>query len=382
MIENIIQILKKCLVKKKGSYHVHEPQFPKSTIDSLKKCIKSTFVSTKGENIEKFTNQLKKITKSNYVLLTSSGTAALFMGLKQIDINNCEIIVPSMTFVATSNSIVHAGGIPHFVDCEKNDLNIDPVNLEKHLADTTIIKKNICYNKKTKKVIKAIIIVHAYGYPANVAALTKLAKKYKLIVMEDAAGAIGSTLNNKHLGTYSRIGILSFNGNKTITTGMGGAMLFKNKNDYLEVKHLISTAKVPHNWKIIHDLIGFNLRMSNINASLGYEQAKDIKRTLKMKKKVYLTYQNAFYKNKYCDISVTKKDAKPNYWLTNIFLKEKYKKYHQKLIKELHKNNIFVRELWTPQHLLPMYKTNPKSSMRNTINHWKRGFSLPSSDYK
>ena len=380
-LSNIVDIIQGCLRKRK-SYEVHEPSFPPITKKVLNDCINSTYVSTKGEYIDKFKNEISKLTKSKYIILTNTGTSALSLSLSLLDVKNCEVLVPAMTFVATPNSVIYSKGIPHFIDSGKEDLNIDSKKLDEYLQKISYKRKNQCINKKTKRIIKAIIVVHAYGYPADLPSIVKVCKKYNISIIEDAAGAIGSFLNKKHLGTFSRFGTLSFNGNKTITTGMGGAIITKYKKDYDKLNHLVSTARVTHNWSIKHDTVGFNLRMANINAALGYAQIKNIKNTLKDKNRLHNLYLSKFVNNEFCKILPNIKGANPNFWLTNIFLNEPYKNHQQKLIKTLHKNKIFVRELWTPQHLLPMYRQNPKSDLTNAIKHWKTGISLPSSYYK
>ena len=229
--------------------------------------------------------------------------------------------------------------------------------------------------------MKCIIVVHAYGISADMNAINKIAKKYNIEVVEDAAGALGSFIDNKHVGTHSRMGILSFNGNKIITTGMGGALVIRSKKDYENIKHKISTAKIDHAWKVEHNMIGYNLRMANINAALGYGQIINIKKTLESKKRLYENYMNIFSKNKYCYIKESDHKSNNN-WVINLYLKDEYKHKHQSLIKRLHKNNILVRELWKPMHLLPMFKNFPRSKMKNCLKSWKTGFSLPSSYYK
>lgn len=382
MYESIIKKIKKCLPTKIKKYAVHEPLFSKETMKGVEDCIKSTYVSTSGDYINKFIDQLKDITGSKYILLTSSGTASLFCALKEINISTHEVIVPSMTFVATPNAVVYAGGIPNFIDNSQSSLNINASYLEKYLSEDTSLVNGSCVNKKTKKIIKCIIVVHAYGNAANISNICKIAKNYKIEVIEDASGGLGSYRSDKHVGTISRMGAISFNGNKIITTGMGGALLLKNKKDYVSINHKISTAKLNHRWKVEHDMIGYNLRMANINAALGHGQAVNLQNTLKLKKDLFNDYRDIFYNDKYCYIKDYNKNVDNNNWVTNLYLKDKFKHKHQILIKNLHKNNILVRELWKPMHLLPMFKSMPRTRMKNSIKSWKTGFSLPSSYYK
>ena len=382
MIEHILKKIKSCIPKNYKQVHIHEPTFNKDDIFNVTNSIKSTFVSTRGNYIDSFSKKLQKFTGCKYILLTSSGTAALFLSLKTINVEKCEVLLPSMTFVATPNSIIEANGIPNFIDSSKDSLNISASKLTQYLQEIATMKDKVCVNKITGRVIKAIIIVHAYGDPANLASIKKIIKKYNIETIEDGAGALGSFYNKKHIGTTSRCSIISFNGNKIITTGMGGAILFKNKNDFINIKHLISTARISHNWKVEHDQIGYNLRMANINAALGDSQMKRIKAIIKDKSVLFKKYNDVFSDDEYCFLHKSSLNNNSNHWVTNLYLKNKYKQYHQALIKKLHKENILVRELWKPQHMNIMYKNMPKSTMTNAVNHWKTGISLPSSYYK
>ena len=382
MYENIINNIKKCLPGNIKKYSVHEPTLSLKVKKELDKCIKSSFVSSSGNYISELSDKLKEITGSKYVLLTSSGTSALFCALKEIGIENQEVIVPSMTFVATANSVLHAGGSPVFLDNSDINLNIDAKRMEKYLQDNYILKNGRCISKITNKIMKCIIVVHAYGASADIDTICRIAKKFNIEVIEDAAGALGTFKSKKHVGTHSRIGILSFNGNKIITTGMGGALLIKNKKDFENINHKISTARLKHPWKVEHDMIGYNLRMANINAALGYGQIIDFSKILKNKKKLYDRYCETFANNKYCYIKDHLNSSNDNHWVTNLYLKDQYIDKHQSLIKHLHKNNILVRELWKPMHLLPMFKDFPHDLMINSMKSWMTGLSLPSSYYK
>lgn len=381
MYDSIFNKIKKCLPANRKKFVVHEPCFKDSYNKNIRKCLSSSYVSTSGDYIDKLTAYLKRVTGAKYVLLTSSGTASLFCALKKIDVNNCEVIVPSMTFVATANSVTYCGGTPNFID-NHDGLNISATGLENYLKVSSKMVNGISINKRTKKIIKCIIIVHAYGDSANITEILKVAKKYKIQIIEDAAGALGSYHVGKHVGTQSRMGILSFNGNKIITTGMGGALLLKNKKDYSDIKYLISTARLPHAWKVSHDKIGYNLRMANLNAALGYGQMVDLRQILKNKKALHDSYKDIFYNDKYCYIDDSDELSANNHWVTNIYLRDKYQNKHQLLLRYLYKKNIFARELWKPMHLLPMYKIMPRSKMTNCIKRWKTGLSLPSCYYK
>ncbi len=382
MYKNIIDKIKSCLPANRDEYVIHEPFFDNKSYNDSKKCLKSSFVSTQGHYLEKFELKLKDVTGSNHIILTNTGTAALFLSLKINDVSQTEVLVPSMTFVATVNAILYNNGIPHFIDCEEDSPNIDLEKLNQYLSDNFIVKNNGCFNRITKNRVSSIIVVHAYGLPVDINKLRKITKKYKLEIIEDAAGALGSFYNDKHVGISSRASILSFNGNKIVTTGMGGAILLKNYSDYKKIKHIISTARKIHKWKVEHDVLGYNLRMANINASIGYNQLCNLKKTLSLKTKLFSQYKKVFKDDKYCYINSYSRDSKPNNWVINLMLKDDYIKNHQELLNQLHKNKLYLRELWKPQHLSKYLKNYPKSDLKNTINIWKKTISLPSCYYK
>ncbi len=381
MYKDIINEIKNCLPKNQSDFVIHKPTFDIKSINDSRKCLLSSFVSTNGEYLDKFELKLKKLTNSKYVLLTSSGTSALFLSLKIHKVDMTEILVPSMTFAATINSILYNNAIPHFIDCEIDSPNIDINKLNSYLSNNFIVKNKICINKTTKKRVSCIMAVHAYGLPIDIDKLRKIAKKYYLEIIEDGAGALGSYYKDKHIGLTSRASTLSFNGNKIVTTGMGGAILLKNKSDYEYLKHIMSTARLQHKWKVEHDALGYNLRMANINAAIGYSQLCNLNKILTNKKKLFKLYAKAFRNNEYCFISNEYENSKPNHWVINLMLKDKYVKYQQSLLRHMHNNKLLLRELWKPQHLANYLKKYPKSDMSNTVKIWKKTISLPSCYY-
>ena len=365
--------------KKRLNYQVHEPIISKSAETHLLRCIKSNYVSSFGEYLKKFEDKLKDITGSKYVVLTNSGTAALFISLKQMKVEKCEVLVPSMTFAATSNAIVYNNAIPHYIDSMRNNPCIDIDKLILYLSKICVMKKNICYNKVSKKKIAALVVVHAFGYTADMNKLIKLCNKYNIKILEDAAGALGSYYKNKHAGTFSDFGILSFNGNKIVTTGMGGAVLIKKYQDYKMIKHLISTARLEHAYETEHDRIGYNLRMTNINAALGYSQLISFKAILKKKKILYERYALNIGETELCNFIIEDSNSKQNNWVNNLMIKDKYINMRSEIFDYLHSKGIKCRAAWKPQHLLKMNLKYPKMKMDNCVKLWKSIVSLPSS---
>ena len=366
-------------VIKNGPKTLHEPIFKGNEKNYLLNCIKRGYVSYLGEYVNKFENKIKKFTRSSNAIALVNGTSAIHILLKSLGIKeNDEVLLPSLTFVATANAIRYCNALPNFVDIETESYGICPIKLEKYLHKITIKKKNYCINKYTKRKIGALIAVHLFGMPCQIQNIKVVCKKYKIKVIEDAAEAIGSFYLNKHLGSFSEGGVISFNGNKTITCGGGGVIITKNKKLAKKVKHLSTTAKVPHPWEYIHDEIGYNYRMTNLNAAVGCAQLEKIKSILKAKRKNFKDYFKHFKKIEGVKILKEKKKVKSNYWLITLNLMENYK-IKNNILKKLNNLGFNARAIWKPLHTLSIYKNYPKDNLENTIKIYKSSINLPSS---
>tara|TARA_Y100000389_G_scaffold171578_1_gene179324 strand:+ start:728 stop:1909 length:1182 start_codon:yes stop_codon:yes gene_type:complete len=357
---------------------VHEPVITDLDKRYVNDCIKSTFVSTVGKYVNLFENEIKRITNSKYVIAVNSGTSALHLALAAINVNkNHEILVPSATYVSTANAIIYCGADPHFVDVSHKTISVDPFKLENYLKKNTFIKNNKCTNKKTKKIIKALIVVHAYGHPAHLDDLKKVCLKFKLDLVEDAAEALGSFYKNKHAGTFGKVGILSFNGNKTITTGGGGALLTNNSILSKKLRKLSTMAKIPHPWEQKFDMLGYNYRMINISAALGCSQIKQLDKILEKKRKITKFYQKIFLFDKNVKFFLEPENCKSNYWHQLIIINESYKKV-RRYLKQFHKNKILAKAMWTPLHKLKYLNKFPRMNLSNTEDLYRRLIILPS----
>ena len=378
MNKEIFQILKKTI----GSSPkvLHEPYLDFNDEKEVLRSVRSTFVSTVGTHVVDLENQLKKYLKSKYVLCLNSGTSALHISLKLLGANEkTEIMMPSLTYVASANSVIYNKADPYFIDVNEYDYGINPKTIINEIKKNFINKGNALLNKKTKKKLIAIMPVHVFGIPSNMKEIMKIAKKHSLAVIEDAADSLGSKYKNKLTGTFGKIGVLSFNGNKTITSGSGGAIITNEKKIYLKAKHLISISKKDHQYEFIHDEVGWNYRMNNLNASLGLSQIKKLDKILKLKKRVADNYKDAFYNNKYCEIVNLNRDVELNNWINLLRIKDKYKKNKNKLLNFLVKKRFFCRAVWRPMHLLPHLKNYQKSEMKNTMKLYSNTICLPSS---
>ena len=243
IVKNIFSVIKK-------KNYLHEPFFIGNEEKYLRTCIKQNIVGSPGLYFNKFKERLKKFTKSNYVILVNSGTSALHLSLIASGVkSNDEVLMPTLNYIASANATIYCNGIPHFIDIDKSTLGVDPLKLQEYLNEFAIVKKGLCFNKKTKRIIRALICLHTFGHPAEIDKIKSICKKFKIILIEDAAEALGSFYKSKHLGTFGSLGVLSFNGNKIITSGCGGAILTNSNKVFRFLTHISQTGKIPHLFK-------------------------------------------------------------------------------------------------------------------------------------
>lgn len=380
IINNIVNSIS--IVTKNFSKELHEPSLPKKEFKFICKTLSNKKFMI-GPFVKKFEDKLVRLTKSKNVITTNTGSSALHISLKLIDIgNNDEILIPTLHYISSVNSTIYCGATPHFVDIETNSLGVDCLKLDNYLQKISIIKKNKCVNRKTGKTIKAIIVLHTFGHAADIDNIIKLCKKYKLILIEDAAEAIGSFYKKKHLGTFGKIGILSFNGNKTISSAGGGAILTDNKTLAKKARYLISNSKIPHIWKYSYNQIGYNYRMPNLNAALGFLQLKYLNKILIEKRKLFKKYKKQFSKFNFIKIMDQPKFSKSNFWLQTLILDKKKQNIRDQILKKSYKKKIMLRPAWELLHTLNHLKKFPKMNLDNAMKIHKRIINLPSSCYK
>ena len=360
------------------STRLHDPLFKGNEKKYLMDCINSSFVSYVGNYVSLFEKKLAQYTKSKYAVATSSGTSALHLILKYLKIGkNDEVLMPTSTYVATAAAVVYCNSTPNFVDIENQNLGVCPKKLNFYLKRITKKKGKFYYNKKSGKKIKALVVVHLYGFPSKILEIKKICKKFNIKIIEDAAEALGSFYKNKHLGTFSEAGILSFNGNKTITCGGGGAIITNNKRMAKKLKHLSVHAKKSGSDDHIHDDIGFNYRMTNLSAAVGCAQMENLKNILKAKRKNYETYKNLFKNEDDVEILKEPKNSKTNYWLIIGLVKKNNLK--KKIIQFYKKKGYGFRSTWRPLHSLKIFRLYPRDNIENANLFFKRAINLPSS---
>ncbi|HEB9455998.1 TPA: aminotransferase LegC [Campylobacter coli] len=357
---------------------LHEPCFIGNEKKYLLECIDNGFVSSVGEFVTRFEEALKEKTKARFVIATNTGTAALHIALLANGIDeNCEVITQSISFVATANAIAYTGAKPVFLDIDENTLSLSPKALEHFLENQTYQKDNLSYNKTTHKPIKACVIMHTFGLSAHIKALKELCEKYRILLIEDAAEALGSTYENKALGTFGKCGILSFNGNKIITGGCGGAILSDDENLAKLARHLSTTAKIPHPYEYDHDMIAYNYRLCNVNAAILLAGLENLEPFLENKRELAKIYKDFFKNHDKCEFIDEKSNEKSNFWLNTLLFKDE--NLRNIFLEECLKNNIFVRPVWKSLPSLKAFQNCQSNELINTKKLEKRLINLPSS---
>ncbi|EPY0852070.1 aminotransferase LegC [Campylobacter jejuni] len=362
----------------KENIALHEPCFIGNEKKYLLECIDSGFVSSVGEFVTRFEEALKEKTKARFVIATNTGTAALHIALLANGIDeNCEVITQSISFVATANAIAYTGAKPVFLDIDENTLSLSPKALEHFLENQTYQKDNLSYNKTTHKPIKACVIMHTFGLSAHIKAIKELCEKYHILLIEDAAEALGSTYENKALGTFGKCGILSFNGNKIITGGCGGAILSDDENLAKLARHLSTTAKIPNPYEYDHDRIAYNYRLCNINAAILLAGLENLELFLENKRELAKIYKDFFKNHDKCKFIDEKSNEKSNFWLNTLLFKNE--NLRNIFLEECLKNNIFVRPVWKSLPSLKAFQNCQSNELINTKKLEKRLINLPSS---
>lgn len=356
---------------------LHEPIFTGLEREYVLDTLESTYVSSIGEYVTRFEQALCSYTGSPHAVAVTNGTSALHLALQCTGVQKNDLVITqSLTFVATCNAISKLGARPIFCDISTDTLSLCPTSLSKFLSENAYLKKEKCFLKQTNQRIKAVVPVHTFGHPNEITELSKICHLWKLELIEDAAEALGSTYKKKHVGTFGRFGILSFNGNKIITTGAGGVILCQNSEDAKLLRHISSTGKIPHKYQFFHDIEAFNFRMPNINAALGLAQIESLELFLKSKKMIATSYEK-FFLNTEIEFIKEPVHAISNYWLNAIVFQKAND--CNRFLEFANANGISARAAWTPMHKLPMYKDDLCDNLINTEQIAERIANLPSS---
>lgn len=363
-----------------GSVVLHEPSFNGNEWLYLKECLDSTFVSSVGKFVDHFEADLVAFTGAKHAVAVVNGTAALHIALKLAGVKpQDEVLIPALTFVATANAVTYCGATPHFVDSEARTLGVDAAKLRDYLANHTEQRTCQCINRATGRVIRALVPMHAFGHPVDMDGLLTVAHDFNLALVEDAAESLGSYYHGQHTGTFGLMGTLSFNGNKTITTGGGGAILTNNAELARHAKHLTTTAKLPHAWEYRHDEIGYNYRMPNLNAALGCAQLEQLPAMLAAKRKLFQRYQEAFAAVVGIKLVVEPEQCKSNYWLQTLLLDTEQVSQRDSILKATNDAGLMTRPAWILMHELAPFKDCPRMGIAGAQSLSQRLINIPSS---
>jgi perosamine synthetase len=357
---------------------LHEPEFSEVEKEYVLNAVESGWVSSVGSYVDRFERDLENLTGTKCAVATVNGTAALHACLRLVGVvAGDEVLVPTLTFIATTNAISYQGATPHFVDADPHRLSVDPDKLARHLAEIGEVREDGLYNRVTGRRISALIVMHVFGHPGDMDALQIVADEFGIPLVEDAAESLGSTYKGRHAGTFGRIAALSFNGNKIATTGGGGAILTMDAELGARAKHLTTTARVPAGWEFVHDEVGYNYRMPNLNAALGCAQLEKLDDFVARKRKLAEAYHRAFAEIPSLETLREPGDSESNYWLNAILVPDR--ECRDAVLQATNDAGYLTRPCWTPMHLLPMFTDCPRDDISAAMAAVDRIVNLPSS---
>lgn len=372
--------LREVLGGPEGFVPLHAPEFSGAEWDMVKDCLDTGWVSSVGSYVDRFERNVASICGVAHGIAMVNGTAALHLALRVVGVaQGDEVLLPAMTFVATANAIRHAGAVPHFVDSEANTLGLDAQALSLYLDTVAETRAGQTFNRETGARIAAILPMHVFGHPTDMDPLLELADAYGLPVVEDAAEALGSQYHGRPCGGLGRVAALSFNGNKILTTGGGGAIVTDDPYLAERAKHLSTTAKLPHRWAFNHDETGYNYRLPNINAALGCAQLEQLDDRLARKRRLAEGYIAGFEAQEGVSIFREPEGSRSNYWLNTLLLDRECAQERDALLDDLNDAGLMCRPVWTLLHRLPFYGDCPRAPLPVAEDLERRIISLPSS---
>lgn len=365
------------------SQPLHTPIFGGREWEYVKECIDTGWVSSVGSYVDRFEVELAAYTGVRRAVATVNGTAALHVSLLLAGVErDDEVILPALTFVATANAISYCGAVPHFADSSSDTLGLDPDALDAVLREIVERDGSRAVNRQTGRKVSAIVPVHTFGHPCRIDAICEVGAKYGIPVVEDAAESLGSYFQDRHTGGFGKVSALSFNGNKILTTGGGGAILTNDDALADRAKHLTTTAKKPHAWDYVHDEVGFNYRMPNVNAAIGCAQLEQLQGFLRLKRELHKRYQKSFKDVDGVSIFSEPTDCQSNYWLQTLVLDEQLADQRNQILSALNNAGFGARPCWNLLSELPMYRDCPSMSVSVAQSLVSRMISLPSNGLK
>lgn len=363
-----------------GPVTLHEPSFTGNEWLYLKECLDSTFVSSVGKFVDRFEADLAAFTGAKHAVAVVNGTAALHIALKLAGVKaGDEVLIPALTFVATANAVTYCDATPHLIDCEARTLGVDAEKLRDYLLNHTEQRAGQCVNRVTGRVIRALVPMHTFGHPVELEELLAVVRDFNFALVEDAAESLGSYYHGQHTGTFGLMGTLSFNGNKTITTGGGGAILTNDIALARHAKHLTTTAKIQHAWEYRHDEVGYNYRMPNLNAALGCAQLEQLPMMLAAKRELFKRYQSAFASVSGAKLVVEPEECQSNYWLQTLLLDADQVNQRNLILETTNDAGFMTRPAWVLMQELMPFKDCPHMDLAGAKSLAQRLINIPSS---
>lgn len=357
---------------------LHEPTFNGNELSYVSDCVTSGWVSSVGQYVDRFEHDLAQFVGTKRAVAVVNGTAALHISLLLVGVERGdEVLVPSLTFVATANAISYIGAIPHFIDVEERTLGVDSKRLSHYLEDIVEWRDDIPFNRHTGRKIAAIVPMHTFGHAVDLHNLQRVSEKYHIPIVEDAAESLGTTYEGKQTGSFGKVGAISFNGNKIVTTGGGGAIVTNDEQLADRAKHLTTTAKVPHRWEYVHDEVAYNYRMPNLNAALGCAQLENLPMFIEQKRQLTNDYAKLVESLQGVRLYTEVEEVRSNYWLQTLIL-EDCSLNRDEILQWLNDANVMSRPIWKPLHTLSMYKQCPKMELGVTEQLEHRIINIPS----
>lgn len=365
MSEDLIQFIRKTFGIEEAFIPLHEPRFVGNEKKYLLDAIDSTFVSSVGKYVDKFEEMMCQITGAKHAIAIVNGTNALHLALILAGVKpGDEVLSQPLTFIATANAISYCNATPHFIDVDKETMGLSPSLLRKHLQEIAEMRNGECYNKNTNKRISACVPMHTFGLPLYIDDLAEVCAEYNIPLIEDAAESLGSYYKGKHTGTFGLIGTFSFNGNKTVTSGGGGALITNDEALAKKAKHLSTQAKIPHKWDYCHDEIGYNYRMPNLNAALACAQLEQLESYVKNKRELSDLYDEFLKSDENINLVREIENGKANYWLNAVILANREKR--DEFLEQTNSKGIMTRPIWELMNRLDMFRDYPKSDLSNS----------------
>jgi perosamine synthetase len=360
--------------------HLHEPRFAGREWEYVKQCLDTGWVSSVGQFVRQFEERLAVTCGTKAAIAMVNGTSALHLALRVVGVlPEDEVIIPTLTFVATANAVTYCGALPHFVDSEEGTFGIDANKLKAHLRQVAIDRGEGLVNKATGRRIRAVVPVHVFGHPVQICQLSAVCEEFALPFVEDATESLGSLYRNRPCGGLGMVGVLSFNGNKIVTTGGGGALVTNDEELARRARHLATTARVPHRWGFVHDETGWNYRMPNLNAALGLAQVEQLEEFVTAKRALAKRYASAFAGVQGVTFVTERPETVSNYWLNALLVHDDSGQAREEMLQTTNDKGVMTRPVWTLMHRLGMFRGCPRSKLEVAESIERRLVNLPSS---